>query len=161
MSRVYTCTFSGTFTQSGGDVDWLAIKPAANKPVRLRGLVISQISEVGDSAEEGLMFGLLRLPATVSDGSGGGSVTLNPLDENDSAAGASARANDTTLTTSSSTILHLDDFGWNERNTPFERWWPDDKFAPRVQNAGALVLRQFTTLADDMFAIVTAYLEEY
>lgn len=160
MGRMYTVVYSGTFTNAGGNVDWLALKPASGKPCLLRGIVISQISEVGDTQEEGLQFSIMRLPATVSDGSGGSSVTPNPVDENDSAAGATARCNDTTVTTTSGTAVTVDQFGWNVRNTPFERWWPDPDSAPRVQNAAALVVRQDTTLADDMTGVATFYFEE-
>lgn len=161
MSRIYTVVYSGTFTSAGGDVDWLGIKPAANKPIRLRGLILSQISEVGDAAEEGLNFDIIHMTATVTDGSGGGAVTPAVVDENDAAAGFTCRANDTTIATTSGTATTRDKVGWNNRNSPFERWWPDDRFAPRAQNAGALVVRQQTALIDDMTGIVTAYIEEY
>lgn len=168
MGRMYTLIYEGTITASGGDVDWFALKPASGKPIRLRGLKISQTSEVSDSAEEEVSFQLLRAPATVTDGSGGSAANnggntdpvINPVDENDSTNGFSARCNDTTLTTTSGTLQRLESFGWNERNTPFETWWPDQQYAPRCANAAALVLRQTNTLADDMSARVVAYIEE-
>lgn len=168
MGRIYSLVYEGTITNAGGDTDWFTILPAANKPIRLRGLKISQYSEVGDAQEEEVQFQLLRLPATVTNGSGGSAAsagntdpTMNPIDEGDAAPGFTARFNDTTLATSSGTITRLESFGWNERITPFETWWFEDKYAPRVQNAAALALRQKNTIADDMSVQITVYVEEF
>lgn len=160
MSRIYTVTYFGTLTAAGGDADLLELLPADDKPIRLRGLILSQTSEVGDAAEEGLRISIMRLPATVTD-SNGSSVTPNPVDESDTAAGFTCKANGATIATTSGTAVTLDDFGWNERITPLERWWPDPAFAPMVRQAGALVVRCQTTAADDISVAITAYVEEY
>lgn len=161
MGRIYTAVLAGTITNAGGDCDLFTFKPAANKPIRLRGLILSQYSELGDSAEEALELRIVRLPATVTDGSGGSAIGVVPVDENDAAAGFTCRGNDTTLATTSGSAAIIDEFSWNERNSPYERWWPDDEFAPRVQNAGAICVRMLNTLADDISAQLTAYVEEY
>lgn len=160
MGRIYTVTMQGTVTSAGGDTDWLEILPADDKPVLLRGLLISQISEVGDAAEEGLRFSIIRLPATVSSGSGGSAPTPAPLDSADAAAGFAAEVNNTTIATTSGTAVTLVELGWNERNSPYEMWFPDDRFAPKVKQGEGLVVRQQTTLADDMTACATFWLEE-
>lgn len=160
LSRIYTVTYSGTLTAAGGDADLFELLPASNKPIRLRGLILSQSTEEGDTQEEGLRISIIRLPATVTD-SNGGSVTPNPLDESDVAAGFTCKANGATIATTSGTAVILDDFAWNERITPMERWWPDPQFAPMVRQAGALVVRNQTTAADDISIVITAYVEEY
>lgn len=160
MSRIYTVSYQGTFTNAGGDTDWLEILPADDKPVKLRGFLLSQISEVGDTAEEGLRFSILRLPATVTSGSGGSAVTPVPMDSADVAAGAACECNNTTVATTSGTAVTVAEIGWNERNSPFDFWFPDPQFAPKVKQGEGLVLRQQTTLADDMTGCFTAWIEE-
>lgn len=160
MSRIYTVAWTGTVTAAGGDVDWLEVLPGDDKPIKLRGLKFGQISEVGDTAEEGLEIAIIRLPATVTSGSGGSSATPAPLDSADVAAGCTCETNNTTVATTSSTAVTLEEMGWNNRNGPFETWWPDPMFAPKVKQGEGLVIRQKTTLADDMTFAFTAYIEE-
>jgi hypothetical protein len=160
MSRIYTVVFNGTLTAAGTDCDLVAITPADDKPCRLRGFMISQTSEFGDTAEEAIRISIIRLPATVTAGSGGSAPTPVPVDDADSVAGFTARVNDTTVATTSGTAETKEEFGWNERGTPLERWWPDPAFAPTVRQASALVIRNQTTVADDISAQWTAWVEE-
>jgi len=100
------------------------------------------------------------LAATVTNGSGGSSVTPAAIDSKDPAAGFTARCNDTTVATTSGTNLILSEIGWNERNSPFDIWFPDDRYAPVFRQAEALIVRQETTLADDMTGCYTFWVEE-
>lgn len=159
MSRIYTIVMAAVVTAAGGDTDWFEVSPADDKPVKLRGLVLGNYSEVGDAQEEVLRFSIIRLPATVTSGNGT-PVTPQPTDDIDVAAGMAAEVNGTTVATTSGTALTIVEFAWNERNTPYEMWWPDPEFAPKVRQGAALVLRMQTTLADDMSATMTAYVEE-
>jgi hypothetical protein len=88
MPRFYTVPFSGTLTNTGGDADLLEVLPADDKPVRLRGWVIGQTSEVGDATAESIRISVIRLPATVTGGNGT-AVTPAPLDSADAAPGRS------------------------------------------------------------------------
>lgn len=160
MSRIYTVSASFTLTNAGGDCDLLEIIPADDKPVRLRGFCLSQTSEVQDAAEENLRISVIRLPATVTNGSGGTTPTPQPLDSADAAAGATAHVNDTTVATTSGTAITLEELGWNERNTPFEKWYPEDRYCPIVKQGEALIIRNQTTAADDLTAQITAWIEE-
>lgn len=160
MSRIYTVVFQGTVTAAGGDTDWLEITPADDKPVKLRGMKVGQISEVGDTQEEGLRISIIRLPATFTSGSGGSAPTPAPLDSADAAAGFAAEVNNTTVATTSGTAIIVEEIAWNNRNSPYETWWPDPAFAPKVKQGEGMVVRQQTTLADDMTACFTFYLEE-
>ena len=159
MSRIYTIVMAATVTAAGTDTDWFEVTPTDDKPVKLRGLVIGQTSEVGDTAEEAVRFSLIRLPATVTSGNGS-PVTPQPTDDIDVAAGFAAEVNGTTVATTSGTAVTLEEFAWNLRSSPLERWWPDPEFAPKVRQASAMVLRMQTTLADDISATMTAYFEE-
>lgn len=162
MSRFYAVPLNGTVTAAGTDADLWSFQPASNKPIKLRGFTLGQISEVGDAAEEGLRITVKRLPATFTVGSGGSAVTAAaPVNSSaDTVWGFTARTNDTTVATSSSTVQVLDEMGWNERATPYEHWYPDERFCPTAFNAQGLVIRMETTLADDMTFSGCAYIEE-
>ncbi len=159
MGRMYTVPFNATVTAAGGNTALWEITPAAQKPIILRGFTLGQISEVGDSAEEGLRITVNRVPATVTSGNGS-AVTPVAIDEADAAAGFTAEANGTTPATSSGTLVVVEEMAWNNRNSPYERWYPDDRFAHKIKNAGALTIVLETTLADDMTFCGTAWVEE-
>lgn len=160
MSRIYTVVHQGTITNAGGDVDLCELLPADDKPIKLRGLILSQISEVGDAAEEGLRISIMRLPATVTSGSGGSSPTPVPIDSADAAAGFTAETGNTTVGTTSGTAVTLAEFGWNLRNSPYEMWFPDAPYSPKAKQGEALVVRQQTTAADDYTGCFTFFVEE-
>lgn len=160
MPLPFYAPYSGTIANSGGDTDLLEISPASNKPVKLRRFIISQISEVGDTAEEGLRISIIRLPATFTSGSGGSTVTKTYPSSASGAASATIEANNTTVATTSGTAETLYELSWNIRNSPTEFVFYDDIFMPRVANGEGLVIRCQTTVADDVTATWTAELVE-
>lgn len=160
MGRMYAATFQGTLTTAGGNADLFSIQPADDKPVKLRGFSLSQTSEVGDAAEEGLRITVKRLPATFTVGSGGSAVTPAPMDSADVAFGGTVRANDTTVATTSGSAVTLHEMGWNIRNAPFEWWAPDERFAPKAKQGEGLVIVSEGAPADDISIQITAWLEE-
>jgi hypothetical protein len=159
MSRIYSISYQGTVTNTGGNADLLELTPAANKPVKLRGMLLSQISEVADAAEEGLRISVQRFPATVTTGNGT-AVTPIPMDSADAAAGCAAECNGATVATTSGSAVVLAEMGWNIRNSPYEMWFPDASFAPKAKNAEALIVRMETTPADDFTGLFTFWIEE-
>lgn len=159
MSRFYTVAFSATVTNAGGDTDLFELTPTDDKPIRLRGLILSQQEDTTEANDYGLRISVMRLPATVTSGNGT-STTPQPLDESDAAAGFAAEVNGTTVATTSGTAATLEEFGWIVRNTPLERWWPDERLAPQCRQAAALVVRMQTTIPDDATIQGTAYVEE-
>lgn len=159
MSRIYAVPWTATVTNSGGNADLWEFLPADDKPIKLRGLKFGQISEVGDTAEEGLQISIVRMTATVTSGNGT-SVTPVPMDSADTAAGFTAEYNGATVATTSGTTTIIEYFGWNIRNSPFEMWWPDERFAPKVKQGEGLLIRLDTTVADDLTFAGVAYIEE-
>ncbi len=159
MSRIYSIPFTATVTNAGGNADLWEFLPATNKPLKLRGLRFGQISEVGDTAEEGIQISIVRLSATVTSGNGT-AVTPVPMDSADVAAGFGAETNGATVATTTGSTTILDYIAWNNRNSPFETWWPDPTFAPKAKAGEALLIRMDTTIADDMTFCGTAYIEE-
>lgn len=161
MSRIYTVTYTGTLTAVGTDCDLFYFKPAADKPIRIRGFRLCQFTEFGDAQEEDIRISIIYLPATVTAGSGGSSVTPVDVDTtNNSTAGFTARCNDTTLATTSGTARTLEELAWNERNTPCDFRWLDEREQPNCANAAAIVIRNQTTVADDLSIAITAWVEE-
>jgi hypothetical protein len=159
MGRIYSVSYQGTITNAGGDTDLLELLPADDKPVKLRGFTLSQTSEVGDAAEEGLRISIMRLPATVTSGNGT-AVTPAPMDSADAAAGVAAECNGATVATTSGSAVTLAEYGWNIRNSPMEIWFPDGPFCPKVKQGEGLVVRQQTTAADDYSGQFTFWIEE-
>lgn len=160
MGRIYTVPYIGLLTTVGGDSDLINISPADDKPCRLRGLVISNYSDFGDAQEEALRISIIRMPATVTNGSGGSSVTPAQVDSHAAAASFLARANDTTVATTSGTAVIVDESAWNERISPLERWWFEEQFAPIAYQGEALIIRCQSTPTDDVSIAITAYVEE-
>jgi len=159
MSRIYSVPFTGTVTNSGGNADLWIFLPADDKPIKLRGLRFGQVSEVGDTAEEGLQISIVHMTATVTDGNGT-SVTPVKMDSADSAAGFTSEVNGSTVATTSGTTTIMDYIPWNIRNSPYETWFPDPAFAPKAKQGEALIVRLDTTVADDITFAGTAWIEE-
>lgn len=161
MGRIYTVPFaSGTVTNAGGNADLWELTPADDKPIKLRGFILGQTSEVGDAAEEAVNISVIHLAATVTSGNGS-SVTPVPVDVAvGAAAGFTAEINGSTVATTSTTATTLYEFCWNQRSSPYEVWFPDDRFCPVARQAAALVIRMNTTVADDITFAGTAIVEE-
>lgn len=160
MARIYAVPFTGTVGTAIFDI-W-SFQPASNKPINLKGFTLGQITEVGDVQEEGLIITVKRLPATFTVGSGGAVVTASPPIESSASLvwGFVCRANDATVATSSGTVQILDQFGWNERNSPYEHWYPDSDYCPAAFNGQGLIIRCETVLADTMTFAGVAFIEE-
>lgn len=160
MGRIYAVPYTGTLTNSGGNSDLLEVLPADDKPVKLRGWALSQSSEVGDAAEESLRISVIRMAATVTSGSGGSAVTAVPMDSADVAFGGTCECNNATVATTSGASTVMEEYGWNERNTPFEHWYPDVNFCPKAKQGEGLFVRCQDTVADDITIEITFWIEE-
>lgn len=117
MARVYTVTMPDVAITAAQDLFYLLA--AAEKPLEIHSFELSQKTLTTWEAR-GLLF--LRVPATVTVGSGGSSVTPRPVTPNDTAASATARINDTTNATSSGTIVNLRGGTFNVLNGDY--WAP-------------------------------------
>lgn len=159
MSRIYTVSYTGTLTAAGGNADLLEILPADDKPVKLRGMYLSQSSELGDAAEESLRITIKRLAATVTSGNGT-SVTPAAMDSADAAAGFASECNGATIATTSGATTTLAEMAWNIRNSPLDMWFPDERFCPKAKQGEALVVRCEDTPADDITVELTFWIEE-
>jgi hypothetical protein len=141
--------------------DMIYIKPAADKITVVEAVYLSAsggTADASDAQEELYDIELIRVPATVTASSGGGTMTPNPLLANDTAYGGTARINDTTKATTSGTlkVLHAD--GMNSR-VPYA-FVPPPEHRPVVANAEAIVFRLNTTPADAILLSGTMYIRE-
>jgi hypothetical protein len=159
MGRVYRVPFTGTITNSGGNADLIALTPADDKPIRLIGWMLGQTSEVGDAAEENLELTLRHMTATVTVTGGTGVTPIANRPGTDTAAGFTATANSSTVATTSGTSTIMEEMGWNERATPWERWIPEE-MRPRAAQGEYLILRMDSTPADDFTFAGTFFVEE-
>lgn len=147
LGRLYSVNFINVTVSAQQDLFY--IKPAADKICFIEQIklgVVGGAADAGDAQEELLDVELLYVPATVTVGSGGTAPTPQPAAINDSAAGFTARVNDTTKATSSGTIVGRSPDGWNTR-IPY-LWLPAPEHCMIVANAAAIVFRLNTTPAD-------------
>jgi hypothetical protein len=149
LGRLYVVEFHNVAVAA--QQDFFYIKPAADKICLIEEVkvaVVGGTADAGDAQEELLSVETVRLPATVTVGSGGTAFTPVPTMVNDSAAGFTARINDTTKATTSGTAANLDSDGMNNRN-PY-LYIPAPEHALIIANAQALCCRLNTTPADSL-----------
>jgi hypothetical protein len=161
MPRIYRVPYTGTITNAGGDTDFVSLTPGDDKPIRLIGWILSQSSEFGDAQEESIRLTVRHMTATVTI-TGGTSVTPvanRPGTAQYVAAGFTAKCNHTTVATTSGTSVIMEELGWNLRNTPWERWIPEE-MRPEAMETEYILLRMESTLADDITAEMVFFVEE-
>jgi hypothetical protein len=110
MSGIYTVQFNGVAATAQQDL--FEIVPTSAKPCVVLGFGLSQSTEVGDTAEEGLSI-LVKSGATTS-GSGGSAPTPVANDSTAAAAGFSAEVNNTTKASAGTIVTHYA-YNWNIR----------------------------------------------
>jgi len=117
--RLYTVVFQAVAITASQDLFMIA--PADDKPVELLAVHFGQHTDFGDAQDENLRWSVIRGLATV--GSVGTSPTPQPVKGTNTAAGFTARCNDTTkavVGAGTTEILHADDF--NIRSGLYHRW---------------------------------------
>lgn len=159
LGRLYVVEFHGVAITAQQDLFY--IKPAADKPVSIELVKFSVAgvsADAGDAQEELYQIECVYVPATVTVGSGGTSMTPNPKIVNDTAAGFTARVNDTTKATSSGTIVNRDSDGMNSRNPYY--WCPAPEHRDVVGNAAAFCARLNSTPTDSILCNGTMLVRE-
>jgi hypothetical protein len=159
LGRLYTISFAAVSCTVAQDLFYC--KPAADKPCVLEAAYVSNVggtADAGDAQEELLRLEIIRLPTTVTVGSGGTAPTIVPININDTAGSFAQRANDTTVATTSGTSATLHADGWNVRSG--FPWTPPPEHRFPVANASALVIRLNTAPNDAILLSGTAYFRE-
>lgn len=158
--RLYVVEFHAVSVTAQQDLIYL--KPAADMPIEIEEIKIAVTggtADAGDAQEELYDIEVIRLPTTVTVGSGGSSFTPTPVQPSDTAAGFTARVNDTTVATTSGTAANLDSDGMNSR-VPYI-YTPTPEHRMPCFNASAVVCRLKTTPADAVLLNGKALVREF
>lgn len=157
MSRIYAVCFENVAVTVAQDLFMIA--PADDKPCFIHACYVSQSTEVGDAQEEFLRIKIIRGFATV--GSGGTAPTPVPNNPIDTAAGFTARVNDTTPAVvggGTTDLLWAEAF--NERSG--WQYLPTPEMRPMVtQVQTRLVVTMLSTPADSVTMNGTLIVEEF
>ena len=154
MAKIYSAEFAAVEVSAAQDLFSLLV--GDDEPIKILGCVISQSSDVGDAAEEGLLIKIIRGWGTV--GSGGSAPTAINLDGKGGAATTTVRANDTTEASAGSAVdLHSE--VWNIRQPWVYMPIPELRF--RIDQADDIVsVALITVPADAITCSGTIYWEE-
>lgn len=114
MGRKYVANFEDVAITAAQDLFELAA--ASTSVVKIHKVTLMQSTDLGDSAEEILELETVRGDGGVTSGSGGSTLTPQPIDNGDAAPSATVESNNTTrMVAGTGTLDLLEKFGWNIR----------------------------------------------
>lgn len=163
MSRIYAVNFENVTVSAAQDL-WDLV-PAADKPIAIHGIMLSNVggvADAGDAQEELLRLIVIRGLATV--GSGGSaaaaSTNISPVSPGDPAASFTGRLNDTTVAVvGAGSTVNLFADGWNVR-IPYQMFFtPETRIACSATQT-RMVIRLLSTPADPLSVSGTVFVEE-
>lgn len=134
MGRIYTGAFSGVSVSATQDFFEITAPSSAV-------VVLHEVHITNDASEtsEQLPVSIIRVPATITSGSGGSSVTAWKKSPGDASAGATVEANNTTVATTSSTLETIHRLGDNVLNGWHWVWAPESRIV--IPPSGCVVVR--------------------
>lgn len=100
---------------NAGDIDLIEILTTTEKPIAIHEIVIGQVSETGDAAEEFITLIIRRVTGAPTSGSGGGTSSPIPTHPNDAATSVTVETGNTTPL-SGGTSVELMREAWNLRS---------------------------------------------
>ena len=156
MPRIYTVQFTGVAVTAQQDL--FEITASASRILAVHAVQLSQSTEVGDTAEEGLSI-LFRRGVGSTSGSGGSAATPAPRETNQGAAAFTAEVNNTTRMTAG-TITTLISSNWNERISPTSWDWSGTALMPIVGISERFTVELATTPLDSLTMSGTIWVEE-
>lgn len=157
MGRMYTAPFKAVGVTA--QQDFFEVLAATGKHLIIHGFLVAQTSDVGDAAEEMLQITVNRGVGSVTSGSGGSTVTPQPVQDADSAAGATVEINNTTkLAAGSGSIEELEVHVMNIRS-PYIFWYTPET-RPQIAPGNRWTLELETTPADSLTMSGTVWIEE-
>lgn len=147
MGRMYTAIFKGVAVTA--QQDFFEIQCPTDSVTIIHNWTLSQNTEFGDAQEEQLLVTLNRGVGTVTTGSGGTTVTPQPVEDGDVAYGGTVKANNTTkMAVGTGTLEELDVDNWNERQSFPRIYAPEDR--PVISPGNRWTLELETTPADSV-----------
>lgn len=154
---MYTAVFKAIAVTAAQDL--FEVLAATGKPITVHGFAVTQTSDVGDAAEEMLLLTTNRGVGSVTSGSGGASVTAQPIDDNDTAFGGTIDRNNTTImAVGTGTLEELEAHAMNVR-VPYVFWYTPE-MRPYIAPGNRWTLELETTPADSLTMNGTLWLEE-
>lgn len=153
--KIYTVSFAGVAVTAQQDL--IAVVAGSTKTLSLLAFELSQSTEVGDTAEEGLSI-LVKRGATVAGSGGSGAFTPIPCDSGQGASSFTSRLNDTTPA-GTGTIVNLHATNWNVRSSP-TLWVYTPEMTFGAAPSERIVIGLATTPADSITMSGTAWLSE-
>jgi hypothetical protein len=154
---MYTAVFKDVAVTAAQDLFELAGPTDAVTVVHR--VMLTQSTETGDSAEEMLRLTANRGVGAVTSGSGGATVTPQPVSDGDPAYGGTVERNNTTvMAAGSGTLEELEAFAWNVR-VPFDMIWLPE-FRPVISPGNRWTLELESAPADSVTMSGTLWLEE-
>lgn len=148
MGRLYSASFTEVAVSAQQDLFQIE---ANTVPAIIHAVYLSQSSDVGDAASEGLSILIRRVTDAVTN-----DIAEVAVDGGDAAANADLAINETTELVTGATTIHAED--WNIL-TPFI-FLPTPELRPVVQVGNAVVVNLNTTPADAITMSGTMYFEE-
>jgi len=114
MGRIYIAQFNEVAVTAAQDL--FEIVAPSTGIVRIHNWSILQNTDAGDAEDEILRIETVRGDGTVTSGSGGSTLTPQPIDNGDGAASSTVEANNTTRMAVGTGVLDiLEQYGWNVR----------------------------------------------
>lgn len=157
MPRGYSVGFDAVAISAAQDL--FEITPADDKPIRIAGLLLSNVggvADAGDAQEELLRLAIIR--GFTASGSGGSAATPVPLGTTVAAVGFAAEVNNAGLATTGSTTQPFQD-GWNIR-IPYQMFFPEELMIGAGQGNTSIVVRLVTAPADAVTCSGTLFVIE-
>jgi hypothetical protein len=150
---IYTGVFNQVVVTAQQDL--FEIASPADAITIIHALELSQSTEIGDAQEE--MLNIVFRRGNTTSGSGGTTVTSQPVETGSSAFGGTTEANNTTKATAGTPqILRVDN--WNVR-MPY-LWMPTPEMRPILGPGHRLCFELATTPADAITMSGTLWFEE-
>jgi hypothetical protein len=156
--RLYTAVFKAIAVTALQDL--FEIKSPSDAVTVIHSWTLTQTTEVGDAQEEMLLLTTNRGVGAVTSGSGGASVTPQPIADGDPAYGGAVERNNTTQVAVGSGSLEtdLEVYGWNIR-VPFVKvYTPEER--PVISPGNTWTLELETAPADSVTISGTITFEE-
>ena len=154
IGRMFTVSFTAVAVSAAQDL--FEITASSTKPLRVHAIELSQSSEVGDTAEEGLSILFRGGTSGTTSGSGGSSATPAPLAGG--SASFTAEVNNTTTMTGG-TVTTLVATNWNERISP-SQWVFTEAMMPLVAPSARFTVELASAPADSLTMSGTMWVEE-
>lgn len=155
--RMYTAVFKDIAVTAVQDFFELA--GPSDAVTVIHRVMLTQSTETGDAQEEMLRLTTNRGAGAVTSGSGGGTVTPQPVGDGDPAYGGTVERNNTTvMAAGSGSLEELEAFAWNIR-MPFDLIWLPE-FRPVISPGNRWTLELESAPADSVTVSGTLWFEE-